>query len=341
MRLTHETLIKIARDTAAQRAKISRRIICIYLTGSVADENPLIGGTTDIDLVIIQDSEPLQPREIVRLTDELHLDIAYFDQSVFHHPRHLRTDPWLGPFIYKKPLVLHDTQHWFDFIQASTGAQFLQPEYTIQRALKMSQAARQGWMDLELGDDYTYAKKIVKFLQILQDAGNALVSLSGAPITERRFFQQFPQRLQILNNPALIANLIHLLVPEGVDLTNFWAERQSSFHQAYQTISTSADAPVQLHACRLGYFEKAISAIWEENPTAALWLLLRIWTQAASEHALETDLNKEWNSALHALAFDEELFFTRLQNLDTYLDEVEETLEIWARNNGVPAEIEI
>ena len=71
MRLTRDTLIKIARDSALQRAKVSRRIICIYLTGSVLEETPLLGGTTDIDLIIIQDSEPLQKREVSSQNDDI------------------------------------------------------------------------------------------------------------------------------------------------------------------------------------------------------------------------------------------------------------------------------
>ena len=34
MRITRDILLKIARDTAAQRVKVSRRLVCIYLTGS-------------------------------------------------------------------------------------------------------------------------------------------------------------------------------------------------------------------------------------------------------------------------------------------------------------------
>ena len=90
MRLTREALLKIARDTAAQKVRISRRILCIYLTGSLLTPDPFLGGTTDIDLIFIHDSEPIQPREIVRLTDEIHLDIGHYDQAVFHQPRHLR-----------------------------------------------------------------------------------------------------------------------------------------------------------------------------------------------------------------------------------------------------------
>ncbi len=41
MRITRDNLIKIAHDAANQRVKISRRIICIYLTGSCLTDDPL------------------------------------------------------------------------------------------------------------------------------------------------------------------------------------------------------------------------------------------------------------------------------------------------------------
>ena len=207
MRLTRETLIKIARDTASQRARVSRRIICIYLTGSVLEESPLLGGTTDIDLIIIHDSEPLQPREIVRLSDEIHLDIGHYAQAVFHQPRHLRSDPWLGPFIYSKPMVLYDTQHWFDFIQAATGAQFFQPDYVLQRSMKLAQTARQSWMDLNSNGSGNHNRSIYGMLKTMENAGNALVCLTGEgkPLTDRRFILQLPQRLQSFNQPDLFS----------------------------------------------------------------------------------------------------------------------------------------
>jgi len=335
MRLTRETLIKIARDTAAQRAKVSRRIICIYLTGSVLDESPLLGGTTDIDLVVIHDSEPLQPREVVRLSDDVHLDIAHYEQAIFRHPRHLRTDPWLGPFIYKKPMVLHDTQHWFDFIQAATGAQFLQPDYVIQRALRLAQSARQRWMDIELNPVENHAIRVGSYFQAIQDAGNALASLSGEPVSERRFFLNIPHRLQNFRNTSLTSGLTHLVVPENTQWEDSWSEWLSCWKKAYQTASILEHTPVSLHACRLTYFEKAISAIWEENITASLWLLARTWSLAVSLLAEDSSQITEWQAAMKILSLDEEAFPIRLQHLDSYLDQVEETIETWAGENGV------
>lgn len=335
MRLTRETLIKIARDTASQRARVSRRIICIYLTGSILGENPLLGGTTDIDMVFVHDSEPLQPREIVRLTDDVHLDIAHFDQAVFQQPRHLRTDPWLGPFIYAKPLVLHDTQHWFDFTQASTGAQFFQPDYVLKRANTLAQAARKSWLDLQIAPPDKHAESVDQYLDAVENAGNALASLTGEPITERRFLQQLPHRLQELNRPSLVADLVKLIVTDVSQLDASRAIWMNAWKETYQADSRLENAPARIHPSRQLYYERAISALWDESPTAALWLLLRTWALTASQLSEDTPELSGWHSALESLHLGPQHFSDQLTSLDQYLDQMEEGLETWARNNGL------
>ncbi len=343
MRLTRETLVKIARDTAAQRAKVSRRIMCIYLTGSVLGDNPLLGGTTDIDLIIIHDDEPLQAREVVRLSDEVHLDIGHYPQSAFHQPRHLRSDPWFGPFIYKKPIVLYETQHWFDFIQAATGAQFFQADYVLQRASVLAQQARQSWMDLEFNAAETGPARVYKYFDILENAGNALVCLTdeGEPLTERRFMQQLPHRLQALDSPDMISDLVALLVPDPGLLEENWPRWLASWKEAYLAASSQANIPAQIHACRQLYYERAATALWEENPNAALWPLLRTWSLAAGYLPGDSPANAAWQSLVQTLGLDEAGFASRLQALDRYLDRVEETLDTWANANGVTSSQEI
>ncbi len=343
MRITRETLIKFAHDAAVQRARVSRRIVCIYLTGSLLEDTPLLGGTTDIDLVIIHDSEPLQPREVIKLTDDIHLDIGHFDQAAFRQPRHLRTDPWLGPFIYSKPMVFHDTQHWFDFIQASTGAQFFQPDYILQRANTLAQAARQSWMDLQLNPGDSHPQRISRFLSTVQNAGNALVSLTGEgkPLTERRFLQQLPARLHELNQPELISGLISLFLsnPEALEAT--WGQWLVAWEETLNTIGKEGDIPPQLHPIRRQYYLRGVSALWEENHSAALWLLLRSWTLAAGLLSADAPAAAGWQAACQALHLDEDHFDDRLQALDQYLDRVEETLDTWARANGVSSAREV
>lgn len=339
MRLTRETLIKIARETASQRARVSRRLVCIYLTGSVLGDSPLLGGTTDIDLIMIHDSEPAQPREIVRLSDEIHLDISHYPQSLFHQPRHLRVDPWLGPFIYSKPMVLHDTQHWFDFIQAATGAQFFQPDYVFQRASNMAQAARQAWMDLALNSDSPHPKRVHDFLKVLENAGNALVCLTdeGKPLAERRFLLQFPLRVQALDQPELISELTHLVIPDPTVLEETWPTWLENWGLAYRAAGKREDVPAHIHPARHLYYERAANAVWDENPDAAAWLLLRSWSLAAGYLDADDPACLAWQAACLQAGLDEEHFESRLQAADLFLDHIEETLDNWGRSNGVSA----
>jgi hypothetical protein len=343
MRLTRETLIKIARDTASQRAKVSRRIICIYLTGSVLTEAPLLGGTTDIDLVIIEDSEPLQPREVVKLSDEIHLDISHYAQAVFHQPRHLRTDPWFGPFIYSKPMVLHDTQHWFDFAQAATGAQFFQPDYILKRASVLAQAARRDWMALEFNPSDPHPRRVYGFLKVLENAGNALVCLTGEgmPLTERRFLLQLPHRLHELGETELVHALIGQLLPDPSRLEPVWPQWQAGWKETFHAASLQPEVSPRLNPGRWLYYDRGAAALWEENPNAALWLLMRTWTLAASHLPAEAPELAGWQSACQTLGLDEAHFADRLNSLDRFLDRVEEVMDGWARNNGVSSVPEI
>jgi len=337
MRLTRETLIKIARDTATQRARVSRRIVCIYLTGSVLGDAPLLGGTTDIDLIIIHDSDPDPAREVVRLTDEIHLDIGHYSQSVFHQPRHLRNDPWFGPFIYRKPMVLYETHHWFDFIQAATGAQFFQPDYVLHRASNLAEKARKSWMDLELNASEAHPMRLYQYFEALENAGNALVCLTGEgePLTERRFMLQIPHRLHDFGQPDLISELVGLFVPDPAKLEENWPHWLASWKDAYRAASSQAGVPPRLSACRQLYYERAAETLWDESPSAALWLLLRTWTLAAGAIPTDSPEFLAWQSAGQFFGLNEAGFPNRLQALDHYLDRVEETLDAWANANGV------
>ncbi len=337
MRLTRETLIKIARDTATQRTRVSRRLVCICLTGSLLGEDPLLGGTTDIDLIIIHDSEPIQEREIVRISDEIHLDIAHFDQSVFHQPRHLRTEPWLGSLIYNKPMVLHDTQHWFEFTQAATGAQFTQPDYTLQRARKLAESARQTWMDLQFNGEGSSLVQVKRYLQALVDAGNAVACLSGMPLPERRFFLNFPYCVRQVDRPELAERMVQLITNPDDAYYPHWAEWLTNWKNAFIAAGQQENAPARLHPSRLHYYERAANAMAAEQPAAALWMMLQTWALAATELPEDAPEQAGWTAARQILSLDEDHFDKRLEALDQYLDMVEETLDLWAQANGVSA----
>ena len=338
MRITRDTLLKIAKDTAAQRIRVTRRVLCIYLTGSCLNEEPLLGGSGDIDLVMIQDSEPLMPREIIRLNEEISLDIRHYAQESFLLPRHLRVEPWLGPILYNKPLVLHDINHWFDYTQASTGSQFLQPDNVLTRARTLAETARQIWLDLGFGQPSDPLRRVYAYTKAIENAGNAFASLSGVPLTERRFLLNIPQRAAALQQPELSSGLLHL-AGGTADLNKAsWPSWLAQWEAALAAASVVENIPARLLPARRCYYTHAAAALWNEHPLAALWILIRTWSQAAAHLPLDSEHRAALVPVLQAVGLDESNFDKRLDEMDTYLDRVEETLDRWGKKNGAFAD---
>ena len=121
------SLIRIAKENAQERSFNDRSIVAAYLTGSLlADGDPMLGGTTDIDLVFVHNTPPALIREIVKLTPDFHLDIRHRSKSEFKSPRELRTDPYLGYEMYD-PMLLSESEKFFEFVQASSAGRVRVP----------------------------------------------------------------------------------------------------------------------------------------------------------------------------------------------------------------------
>ncbi|WP_322792824.1 hypothetical protein [Bellilinea sp.] len=334
MRITLEALHKAARESAERYARRDRSLVCIYLTGSLLGEEPLLGGTTDIDLIFVHSTLPPYPREIVRLTDEIHLDIAHLPQSVFQQPRRLRADNWIGSFLCANPIVLHDIGHWFEFTQASAGAQFDLPEYVLQRARLFSDQARQSWLDLQSQPAQATPQQIHQYLDILENASNAVSVLYGTPLTERRFLIQFSQRAQAAGRPGMAAGLADLIQddPASLELIQNLLE---NWRLALQSAGNREEKSPRLDPTRLPYYERAVLALGEDSPAAALWLLLRTWTRAARAQPDDAAVLSGWQNACGRLGLSSVALPERLKAVDAYLDTVEETLDLWGKQYGV------
>ena len=152
MRITRQALLKLARDRAALLARQDRSLICIYLTGSLLFDAPLLGGTTDIDLICVHSEKTPQPRLVTRISNEVHFDEAHYSQTIFLQPRRLRLNPWVGSYLIHNPLPLYDVQHWFEFTQASVSDKFNDPEMVIQRL------TADGYKDIFLGPSWAVNK---------------------------------------------------------------------------------------------------------------------------------------------------------------------------------------
>ncbi len=335
MRVTRESLIRIAKETAQERAFNDQDIIAAYLTGSlVSDTEPLLGGTTDIDVIFVRANEPKNRREFVKLTPDFHLDISHRSKAEFKRPRELRLDPWLGWEMYD-PMLLYEREKFFEFIQAGlrAGFEFNAPAPALQRSRLLLSHGRSIWRDLLAVEDTLTPKDVAQYLKSLYHAVNAVAELSGPPLQERRLMLEFPPRAETAQRPGMNDGLVDLLGALNLDPSaiNAWLPE---WKQAFESAMENSRVDVRIHSARLNYYEKAIRAMLEgEKPQAALWPLFQTWTLAV-DVLPEQELNA-WRSACDQLNFTAAGFEARVNGLDQYLDEVEVLLDELATQYGL------
>ncbi len=334
MRVTRDSLIRIARETVQERVYNDKSITAAYLTGSLLTEEPMLGGTADIDLVLVYKDRPMQGREFVKLTPDFHLDISRRAKEEFKTPRELRGDPWLGYELYA-PMLLYEREKFFDFVQASlrAGFEFEQPQLMIQRCRKLYAHARQIWMDLTDVGEKAGPKELRKYFKSLYHAINVIAELSGPPIQERRLLLEFPARAETAEKPGLSVGAFALIGATNVDADKVksWL---GDWKSAFVAASETAGVDLRIHPARINYYEKAVRFMLEgETPLAALWPLMHTWTLSAE--VLEGDQVDFWRQACNELGLIGSNFTYRVQGLDQYLDEIDILLEETATANGV------
>ena len=334
MRVTRESLIRIAKETAQERAYNDKNIIAAYLTGSLMTEEPFLGGVTDIDLVLVTANKPPMTREIVKLTPDFHLDISFHAKAEYDPPRELRVNPWLGYEIYD-PMLLHESQHFFEFTQASVraGFEFHELALVLQRCRKLLDHGRKIWFDLmDIGED-SGPKDVRKYLKSLYHAANGIAELHGPPLPERRLLLLFPSLAEQANRPGLSVGLLGLLGANGLDastLEGWLPEWEAMFKAAFET----GKADPRIHTARLNYYKKCFEAmLGGEDPTVMLWPLFNTWTHAAV--ALPEEETSAWSVAREKLGLAGESFVERVEGLDHFLDELDILLDEIAEANGL------
>ena len=332
MRITHDILLKIARDAIARQTQGEHGILAAYLCGSLLEDEFLLGGTTDVDLVFIHSELSPKKREIIPITPDVHLDIAHHGQGEYRHPRMLRVHPWLGPTL-NSCMVLYDPQHLLDFTQASVRGQFTRPDYVLERSRKHSERSRQIWLGLMPTRLNPSARDVLDYLHAVKHAANAIASLAGPPLTERRFLTKFLRRAAEAGRPGLYAGLLGLLGAPRTDPATLenWIHKWEAYYDPY--IAKTGDP--RLHLGRKEYYLQALLAFLQSNhPLDALFPLELTWTQAVGACEKLSPLVRDWQDIFEELGLLGDGFSERIEALDAYLDLVEETLDQWALENG-------
>jgi predicted nucleotidyltransferase len=336
MRITSEVLQRLADDFIQRRLRIDRDILAVYLHGSVLSGEPALGGTADIDLFFIHVNPVLAKREIERITDDIHLDIAHYERNEYNRTRQIRVHPWMGPVV-NSCRILYDPQHFLNFVQAGVRSQFDRPENVLRRAQSHLERARQIWLEYQQQLPEAGPERFSRYLDAVNSAAQAVTLLNGLPLTERRLLAQFTQSAQAVNEPGMQAGLTGLL--GGANLS---VERLQAWLPEWQEtylLLPAEKAPVRLRPQRLNYYRRAYEQfISEGQEKLVLWPLLRTWTDLVLELRETPSKDKalsSWQEVTTQLELTGEAFEVRLAALDVFLDRVEETLEVWGQARGV------
>jgi hypothetical protein len=331
MRVTRETLIRLAKENARTRAFDNKDIVAAYLIGSLinAEQEPFLGGLTDIDLVFVTAGKPPRTREIVKLTGDFHLDITYHARAEYNPARELRVNPWLGPEIYN-PMLLYEREKFFDFVQAAVrgGFEFNGPALTLQRCRTLLAHGRGCWTDL-LEASEVGPREVAHYLKAVYHAACAVAELNGNPLAERRLLLDFPTRAEQANRPQMAAGLAGLLGGLGLEggLPVDWLP---AWQRDFLAAAASGKADVRINTSRVNYYRKAFDVM---EGIAALWPLLYTWTLSAL--TLPPAQWKDWQAAVTQLGLTGDAFAAKVQGLDQFLDEVEILLDEIAKENGL------
>ncbi len=331
MRITRSTLQKIAKDTVAQRVKTDHNVMAALLVGSVLFDDPFIGHTTDVDIVFICFNEPDAARQIIKLTNEVSLDLYFVESTAFEPPRKLRTDPLLGYVMYDS-LPLFETQHFFEYTQAIVRAGFDDTANVLTRVRKHSVPARELWMELTLGGN-SRPEYVLKYLKAVYHAANAVAGLNGPPLTDRRFMLEFEDRARIIGRPDLHDALLNLLGAPDVAPADLLA-MLPAWSTAYHAAGDGAD--LLIHPDRIAYHRNALETLLQgDRPMSALWLLVHTWA-AASASLLEYGPEYvAWKAVFERLGLVGDGLEGKVEALDRFLDETEEMLDTISAENGL------
>ncbi|MEA3326274.1 MAG: hypothetical protein U9R53_03070 [Chloroflexota bacterium] len=335
MRITQDLLHKFANETVKQRRRDEADLHAAYLTGSLLSDQPLLGGTTDIDMVLVHKYQAPVERETKALTQEVSLDIIHKKLEDYEHYRQLRQDPWMGYPLTRYHILLFDTDHWLEFLQASISANFHKPENVLARVNTLSNTARETWFELMQSNFETHLSWLNRYMESLSLAANAVCGLIGSPLTPRRFMMTFRERVETLGVPHLLAGFTGLLgfSEELEDTLSEWVD---ALELDYGNLQDTSNLPPHLSSCRQAYYINALRALVQRgDPKQALWPLLRTWLNIQLLAGQSSQNSQIWENCLSELNLTDSQTSHKVEALDAYLDTIEVVIESWSTTHGL------
>ncbi len=334
MRITKDLLHQFATDTVKQHRRSEPDIHAAYLMGSLLSETPLLGGTTDIDLVLVHKYYAPTERETASLTPEVSVDILHKTLADFEEPRQFRQNAQIGYPLTYNHILLYDSDHWLEFLQSCVTAGFHRADNVLARVNVMLASARDLWRGLYTLPEENHLVWLDQFLRSLALSADAIAGLIGPPLTTRRFMTTLNQRMEELGTPDAWDGFCGLLGCLG-ELDHKYRDWIDAFEKDLVHLADTISPPPHLAPCRQNYYVHGIRALAQnEGHNNPVWPLLRTWLDIQLALPEQSPGYETWQDLVSTLNITQDVREGKTRALDAYLDRIEVLIEAWSDAYG-------
>lgn len=321
MKYTKEYLLEAAQKFIAKKVERDPSISAVMLIGSLRGYDHLINHPIDVDLLILQNDPVIIENELVRISDDHHLDVHYDDYTAYENPKLLRADGLRGWAIWNAE-ILYQQDRFFEFTQSTVRSQFDEPKNIIDRMRYFCSRARGYWLEKNADPQRT---NMDEYLTAVADAGNALACIDHEPLSVRSFLSDF---LEITNSHEISEINGKILACMSPDLSIDLISNKISLWKELFLEATKYPADMIINPLRLNYFLDSIETQAKgKQPITAFWPFLMTLGKMPIQFSENKKLIEKHKNLINSFGFSSDGMKQKLTALDLLLEDIESIIE--------------
>lgn len=321
MKYTKEYLLEAAQNFVNKKIARDPAISAVLLIGSLRKIDHFIDRPMDVDLLVLRDEKGDVDNELVRISDEHHLDVHYDDALAYDDPKMLRSDSVRGWALWDAS-VLYQREHFFEFTQSTVRSQFDEPRNVIDRMRYYIKPARELWLENSATPENV---DMETYLSAIFAAGNALACIDREPLSIRSFLTDLFDVTKNLEIEDINSRFMNCLSSDlSIDLI------QSNFALWEELFMEGCKYPADdvITPLRLAYFRSSIdSELAGTQPIRALWPFLFTISKMPIRFSEFTELIQKHADVKTAFGFSPNGMGDKFKYLDLLLEDIEGIIE--------------
>lgn len=321
MKYTKEYLLEAAQKFIHKKVEREPSISAVMLIGSLRSYDHQIDHPIDVDLLVIQDGPVVIENELVRISDDHHLDIHYDDVSAYENPKLLRADGLRGWAVWNAE-ILYQRDRFFEFTQSTVRSQFDEPKNVVERMRYFCSRSRSFWLE---NSSMPQRVSMDEYLNAVADAGNALACINREPLSIRTLLSDFFEITRSHNISEINGKILACMSSE---LSTELVTKNISLWKDLFTEGVKYPADMIIHPLRVNYFLSSIVSLASSSqPITSFWPFLFTLGKMPIQFSENKKLIDRSKNLKTSFGFSPEGMNQKLDALDLLLEDIEGIVE--------------